>query len=446
MQTYNYAGREVSSYGRYDTVIVGGGTAGSSAGISCAHGGNSTLIIEKSLYLGGAAVGALVTPMMESFVPHDENFHLIEKRLISYGVPTRSKQMSEYVWSTPESKSRALEELYLESGGEILYDATVVDCIVDRNRIIAVIVLTSGGFVAVEAEQFVDASGDAWLSRLSGVPVDHGDDQGNDQMSSLRFEMGGIDVEKYRDYCLSIDDHFSPLVEGPFWESAMVAGKSFKLESLFRKGVEDGVLKERDLVYYQCFSIPGQPGCMAFNCPHLAELKDNTDPKMRSIEVSEAHRMIDRLVSFLRRYMPGFENSYLIRSAPALGIRESYRIKGKYTLTENDYIGRARFDDAVARADWYIDVHSATDGLVHMDKFNKGEYYEIPYRCLVNDCVLNLMTIGRCISTTFLVQASIRIQPTLIDLGDAAGRACAVALGEKVDLAEYRPSKVVQVD
>ena len=66
MQTYNYAGREVSSYGRYDTVIVGGGTAGSSAGISCARGGNSTLIIEKSLYLGGAAVGALVTPMMES--------------------------------------------------------------------------------------------------------------------------------------------------------------------------------------------------------------------------------------------------------------------------------------------------------------------------------------------------------------------------------------------
>ena len=81
-----------------------------------------------------------------------------------------------------------------------------------------------------------------------------------------------------------------------------------------------------------------------------------------------------------------------------------------------------------------------------MDKFNKGEYYEIPYRCLVNDYVLNLMTIGRCISTTFLVQASIRIQPTLIDLGDAAGRSCAVALGEKVDLAEYRPSKVVQVD
>ena len=173
--------------------------------------------------------------MMESFVPHDENFHLIEKRLISYGVPTRSKQMSEYVWSTPESKSRALEELYLESGGEILYDATVVDCIVDRNRIIAVIVLTSGGFVAVEAEQFVDASGDAWLSRMSGVPVAHGDDQGNDQMSSLRFEMGGIDVEKYRDYCLSIDDHFSPLVEVLFGNRLWLQGSLLSSSLFFEK-------------------------------------------------------------------------------------------------------------------------------------------------------------------------------------------------------------------
>ena len=85
----------------------------------------------------------------------------------------------------------------------------------------------------------------------------------------------------------------------------------------------------------------------------------------------------------------------------------------------------ARFDDAVAKGDWYIDVHSATKGLVHMDKFQHGEYYEIPYRCLVNDRVANMMTIGRCISTTFLVQASIRIQPTLIDMGRLGGPALA---------------------
>lgn len=100
-------------------------------------------------------------------------------------------------------------------------------------------------------------------------------------------------------------------------------------------------------------------------------------------------------------------------------------------------MNRARFDDAVAKGDWYIDVHSSTKGLVHMDKYEKGEYYEIPYRCLINNHVKNMLTIGRCISTTFLVQASIRIQPTVIDMGDTAGKACARALKEKIELADF---------
>lgn len=444
MQTYQYAGFDVAVYGSYDTVIIGGGTAGSSAAISAARCGNKTLIVEKEICLGGTAVGALVTPMMESFVTHERNFYLIEERLRVRGVPTRSKQMTEYVWSTAESKARVLEELYLEQGGEVLYEATLVGVIKNKSRIRAIIVLTPGGFMAVEALQFVDATGDAWLSRLAGVPCDHGDDRGFNQMSSLRFEMGGIDIDAYRAYALSLDDDFSPLTEGPFWESAMVVGKGFKLEPLFRRAVQDGVLAERDLVYYQCFSLPGQADCLTFNCPHLSELKDNADPCARSAEIVEARRAIDRLVSFLVGYMPGFEDAYLIRTASVLGVRESWRIRGKYTLSEQDYLARARFEDAVAKGDWYIDVHSATNGLVHMDKFERGEYYEIPYRCLINDTVENMMTIGRCISATFLAQASIRIQPTLIDMGDVAGRVLAASRAAAVPLADFDASGIME--
>ena len=86
---------------------------------------------------------------------------------------------------------------------------------------------------------------------MAGVAYTAGDENGNNQMTSLRFEMGGIDVEKYRAYCLSLNDEFSPLVKGYFFESAMVRNKNFKLEPVFRKGVELGYLKEEDLVYYQ---------------------------------------------------------------------------------------------------------------------------------------------------------------------------------------------------
>ena len=72
-----------------------------------------------------------------------------------------------------------------------------------------------------------------------------------------------------------------------------------------------------------------------------------------------------------------------------------------------------------------------------MEKYKKGEYYDIPYRCLINDVVDNMVTIGRCISTTFLVQASIRVQATLIDMGDSVGKICAKALNNNIELSNY---------
>ena len=440
MKTVEFNKESIEVIGSYDTVIIGGGTAGSAAAISAARGGNKTIVIEKSIALGGAAVNALVTPVMETFVSHGEIFDEIDKRLMAKGITTHDGIMT-YVYSTAELKAVVLEEMLLEAGGEILFDAALAGCLLDSGKITTVIVTTAQGLIAVEGKQFIDATGDAFLSRTAGVETIAGDENGNNQMTSLRFEMGGIDVEKYRDYCLSLHDEFSPLKSGFFWESAMVKNKGFKLEPLFRKGIEEGYLKPEDLVYYQCFSLPGETGCMTFNCPHLSSMVRNTSAMARSKAISEGREMIMRLTSFLKAMVPGFEESFLIRIASEIGVRESWRIKGKYVLNEDDYVARAKFEDGVAKGDWYIDVHSATKGLVHMEKYQKGEYYEIPYRCLTNEKVQNLITIGRCISTTFLVQASIRIQATVIEMGDTAGEICAKALRDGTELNEYKYSK-----
>lgn len=423
MNQINYFNKQLPLLGEYDTVIIGGGLAGVSAAISAARGKNKTLIIEKQIMLGGTATNALVSPMMPSYVEHNKNFYEIEEALKKYQKETR-EDITGYVWFNTETMARALEDLYTGYGGEVLYDATFVDAIVEDENITTVIIMTVEGLVAVKAKQFIDASADALLTRACNVPVTSGDDDGNNQMSSLRFEIAGINVSKYRDYCLSLQDEFSPLKAGYYFESAMVKGKEFKLEPIFQKGVEAGILKEEDLRYYQCFSLPIKNGCMTFNCPHIASLKNNTTTLARSKAIIEGRQMITRLVTFLNEFMPGFEHAYLAKEASMLGVRESFRLVGKYVLSEEDYINRARFKDAVAKGDWYIDVHSASKGLVHKDKFQKGEYYEIPYRSLVNETICNLITVGRCISTTFLMQASIRIQPTVIDMGDSAGKAC----------------------
>lgn len=382
--------------------------------------------MEKGAFLGGTASRALVCPMMPTYVEHLEVLHRVEETLNRHGVTTRDG-ITTMIWFAPDQLSDAFEELYVSNGGRLLYDATLVDAVCEDKHIRYIVVMTVNGLQAIAAGNFVDATGDAVLTRMAGVPTSSGDENGDNQVSSLRFLMGGIDVEKYREYVLSLHDEFSPLKTGYFFESAMVAGRSFKLEPIFREGVADGLLTEEDLRYYQCFSLPNKPGCMAFNCPHLPSLKQNTDALARSAAIAEGHEKIGRLVRFLQAKMPGFAHSYLLQTADMLGVRESWRLKGNYLLTEEDYTRQARFPDGLVKGDWYIDVHSNKKGLFHQNTYQHGDYYEIPYRSMVTDEAENLIVAGRCISTTFLMQASVRILPTVIDMGDVAGSACTLA-------------------
>ncbi len=433
--TVRWGDRDVPVIQSRDVVVVGGGSAGAACGIRCAREGLSTLVVDRYSLLGGSTSNALVCPMMPTYVDHLQILNEVEQRLGADGTPTRDDYTT-MIWFAPERLGMVMEDMLYEAGGEALYDATLVGVVRDgaTGAITHAVLAVVEGIVAVAARLFVDASGDAALARAAGVPCDSGDDEGVNQVSSLRFTMGGVDVERYRDYVLSLDDHFSPLVDGYFFESAMVAGRDFKLEPIFRRGVEAGILREEDLRYYQTFSIPGKPGCLALNCPHVASMRSNATAAARSAALREAHGTIRRLARFLHEMMPGFEHAYVMQVAPLIGIRESWRVRGSYVLTEDDYARQARFPDGVVKGDWYIDVHSNKKGLFHRNTYQHGDYYEIPWRSMVCDEVPNLAVAGRCISTTFLMQASVRIIPTVIDMGDVAGSACATSLRTGVAL------------
>lgn len=433
-KTLSYSGQEIPVLGYWDTVILGGGAAGASAGITSARGGNKTLIVDKCIRLGGSATNALVVPMMKSHTGHHSNFFDIEAKLQELGDDTKDPVHAGNLWFSPEKMTEALETLYEQAGGEVLFDAALADCIVENGAIQYVIVAVVDGLCAIGGKHFVDASGDAVLLRAARVPFTHGDENGQNQLSSLRFEMGGIDLNAFLQYLLSLDKRRGCYGDDFFYETAMVGGAGWPLEPIFRKGVEAGVLHEEDLHYFQIFVMPSKPGSLAFNCPHLVDLKDNTHALDRSRNILRGRQMMHRLVRFLVGFMPGFEHAYLQQEACMLGVRESFRLDGRYVLTEEDYSRRARFDDGVARGDWLIDIHTATKGLYHRDVYKRGDYYDIPYRSMICDAVNNLVIAGRCISTTFRMQASVRIIPTCIDMGQAAGAACVYAQQNSVVL------------
>lgn len=433
-ETVSYQGRELEILGSWETIIAGGGSAGASAALTSAAAGKKTLVVEKSIRLGGSSVNALVTPMMRSYTGHHSNFYALEKKLNAIA-PVKDHGVSEQRWFSAEAMCHSWEELLRDAGCDLLYDATIADVLMDGDHIKGLVVAVTDGLCAVLGKQFVDASGDAVLLRLAGVPCRRGDEDGNNQISSLRFEVGGVDIEKYRFYVFSLHDTYSVHHEaGDYFESAMVGDRVFALQPVFDQAVHDGVLIPDDLRYFQNYTVPGKPGVLSFNCPHLVHLMDNEHALDRSVAISEGRAAIRRLVRFLKGYMPGFENCYLVQEASMLGVRESWEMVGDYVMPAEDYTGRARFEDGVARGDWYIDVHSAKKSLVHQIAYQPGDYYEIPYRAMITSAVKNVCAAGRCISTQFLMEASIRIIPTVIDIGQAAGEACAMALDEGIDL------------
>lgn len=138
--------------------------------------------------------------MMPTYVEHLDVLHRVEETLNRHGVTTRDG-ITTMIWFAPDQLSDAFEELYVSNGGRLLYDATLVDAVCEDKHIRYIVVMTVNGLQAIAAGNFVDATGDAVLTRMAGVPTSSGDENGDNQVSSLRFIMGGIDVENTANMC-----------------------------------------------------------------------------------------------------------------------------------------------------------------------------------------------------------------------------------------------------
>ena len=431
--TIKYAEKKIPVLYSVDVCICGGGPAGVAAAVNAGKNGANTLLIERGIALGGLGVLGCVYPFMDTHAPDSDTPYLVEvkNRLRGYGIEPFDG-VTQQTWHNPETLALIHDEMCAENGVNILYQTVVVDSLTSGGKISAVIVQTIAGLAAVKAKIFIDATGDAYLSRVSGVDYERGYEKtGNNQPLSFRFEMGGIDTEKLYNYVaieLQEDWCKSKL---PYFEiaEAMHRKQRYKLEEFMARGVETGEITQEEAEYMQAYTIIGKNGVMSMNCPEIPVKFSATDPISYSKAVTFGRKMMRNIARYLVKHLPGFENAFISREAVMLGARESWRIKGKYYLVEDDYHNQSRFPDAVCRTAWFIDAH----GEKISEKLPKGGFYEIPYRSLVTDKISNLIVAGRCISASFILQASMRIQPTCYSIGEAAGIAAQFAVQNKID-------------
>ncbi len=420
---------------RWDVVVAGGGTAGAIAGVAAAREGARVLVTEAQGSLGGTGTNAWVTPLMKN-VSAGERLNRgltdqLKAELLGRG-DGASDQGGNDNWFNPEGLKYVLEQMLLSAGGEVLYHTSAVAPLVEEQRIEALVIHNKGGLQALEADVFIDATGDADVAAAAGVPFHAGDEDGLHQAMSLRFSLAGVDLERLCAF-LSANGQWQ---ESPrfmhFW---MVWNKKSSLEPLFRQAVTEGVLEERDGDYFQAFSVPGRRGELSFNCPRIrADLNDGTNPWHLSAAQTDGRESIERLIRFCKHSLPGFEQAYLGSYAPMVGVRETRRIVGDYTLTLADILECRKFDDAVCKNHYPVDIHSVKGGakLLHEREgnapyFAPDAYHELPYRCLLPQGIVNLLVPGRSASSSFEAQSSIRVQQNCHSMGEAAGVAAAWA-------------------
>jgi len=424
-----------------EVLIVGGGTSGAVAAISAARENVKTLIIEQFGFLGGTQTAALVTPMMPNHLgeePLNRGIDLeINRRMAECGETGRWSD-GNAGWFNPEMLKIVLEDMVVEAGADILYYTMFEDSVVDDGKVVGVTILNKAGRAAILASRIIDATGDADVAFRSGVPFFSGDENsGINQPFSVRFSLGGIDTEKLIHFLKSLGKAEITFQQGksatPLIHMAMVWGRNFPLEPVFRKAVEDGVLQETDGNYFQAFTVAGRSGELFFNCPRITNQVDATNPFHLTRAQIFGHKAILRYTEFCRKYIPGCENATITNIAHMVGVRESRRIRGEYILTEDDIIHGRKFEDAIARSNYPIDIHRSDDkGGMKLQHLAAGTYYEIPYRCIVPKFIDNLLVPGRSLSATFEAQSSVRIQSNCRAMGEAAGLAAALSIQNNV--------------
>ncbi|MEA2664364.1 MAG: hypothetical protein QOI11_1308 [Candidatus Eremiobacteraeota bacterium] len=417
----------------YDVLVVGGGNAGCAAALAAARCGARTLLVERYGFLGGTATASMVGPWM-TFHSGTERIvggiaqEIVERLIARGGSPGHIPDASDYVPTItpfdPEIHKALLFELMRESGVELLLHAWFLDALTGEGRVAGAGFATVGGLRQVAAARTIDATADAYVAASAGVPTQQGDERGRVQPASLMFRLSHVDREALAAYVRHNPDQMRTSLKAHERSAESLSAVAGLYELWEAARARGDVTVPRELV--SLFATPYADE-VTVNMTRVVDV-DPLDPDDLTRAEVEARAQVTQLVDFFRRDVPGFANARLAATATQIGIRESRRIVGEYTLSANDVLEARTFADAVARSAYPIDIHNPRGSGTTTHRLPAGASYEIPYRCLVPRGVDDLLVAGRCISTTHEALASTRLTPTVMTLGQAAGTAAALSL------------------
>jgi hypothetical protein len=396
MATIRYqTDREIPLIREADVVVVGGGPGGIGAAVMAARAGARTLLVERYSCPGGMAVSGEVHP----FMPNHHNGEPLDGPVYTDWLEAmdRYAPRSDKLAISKEAAMLAAEDLCLSAGVQLLYHHQLADVVMSGRKIQCLVLLSKSGHAAVRGEQYVDCTGDADLAAMAGCSFEQGGPSGHCQPMTLCFKLSHVD-------------------------RARVPWK--ELTKHYHEARERGEIDcpREDVLHFSWID----DDVVHFNTTRIIHKSGTNGPELSEAEV-EGRRQVRQFVDFLHRNVPGFENARIHSIAQHIGVRETRRVKGTAYLTVKDYEACRKFPDAICRVNYPIDIHNPDGTGTVMNHLPEGEWYEIPYGCVVAADVDNLLVGGRPISVDHAVHSSMRVMPPACTIGQACGMAGAMA-------------------
>jgi ribulose 1,5-bisphosphate synthetase/thiazole synthase len=401
-----------------DVIVVGGGPAGLAASIACARQGAKTLLIERTNCLGGTATAGLVIEFAKTYGNNYGIFKEICDNMKELGGLNQDNLAFDSVFAVfdPEVLKYVAQSMCEQAGVNILFHTFVESALCEDNFVKGVTVCNKSGRQAFKAKVIIDCTGDGDVAVSAGAAYEKGDIKtGKMQALTLRPRIGGVNNKTIVD-----------------WE---------KIRDIFEQERKEGLNSfPWHVTKWLDAGAEGLHGERTFNLDMITDADAVNAFELSKAEM-EARKRVWEFIIFARKHIPGWENCYIIDTAMHIGVRETRRIMGEYILTEDDVLNGRKFSDGICPSSFSMDLHNSEEispDWESIEEHNKkrscppGDYYEIPYRCLVPEKINGLLVAGRCISADRRAGASVRIMNTCMNTGQAAGLAASIAVSKGI--------------
>jgi glycine/D-amino acid oxidase-like deaminating enzyme len=415
-----------------DVVVAGAGAAGVAAAVTAARQGLRVVVVERYGFCGGGAVAGMsgtvcglyaasesARPQQVVFGFADEFVRLLESRggltpPVRYG-KTWTRVHDPLVWR------EAADHLLREAGVQVLFHSTVTGALTEGDRVQGLSVFTKQGPLALKGKITVDASGDADVLAMAGLPTFVGDD-GRVQNPTMIFRLGGVDTERFvRTYGA---DTIMPE----------------QVSELLRRHHGKGYFLPRAKIWLFTTTRPGELLC---NCTRVVGRDGRELNTLFAADFTEAEfegrRQVREYARFFRDHLAGCEASWVNDTGVQVGVRQTRQGRGTTVLSNQDVVKGAKSADGIARSPWPIELHAGAKPRV---EWLLDDYYEVPYGCFVPQRGEGLLFAGRCLSAQHEAVASARVTAQCFSYGHAIGHAAAMCVAGRCEPRDLKGADV----